>query len=251
MPGDVAELEADQVATAALRSDRIAITPTAPMIQRQLLFELPSAEAPNLSQGTVQLAHEAIAHGNKQQAIDVIVNEMVRTGQIDRAKLLGGRVHYQPGLVGEGATTPRSFRREPRTGERTALRRPVDIGNDAFRNVPWLYSSILHEYQHVLQFERPSGLPTIASVVPGQQSAMLYYKQKDVEAYATEILHAHETGVDQHPPDVRDLWGRLHDAWSYLDLAKKQPLKDLYLQAHASAVSIPGVGPLIHFTPIP
>ena len=221
-------------------------------VSRQIFSQVTSsAEAPGLSRNTVQSAHEAIARADLQRAIDVIVDELVRNGKIDRTKLYHGRVKYRSGLGGEGLTTGRNFFHEARTGELTALSRRLEIGNDAFHSVPWLYSSILHEYQHAIQFETQAGLRTIGSVVPGQQTAKLHDKQRDVEAYATEILHAHETGVDQYPFDVRDLWERLHDAWSYLDTAKKQPLKDLYREAHANSERIPGVGLLRHFTPIP
>src|SRR5262249_25035305 len=142
---------------------------------------------------------------------------------------------------------------------RLGFREDVDfVGSDGYRILQltppgspcsWLYSSILHEYQHVLQTERPSGLPTIDSAVPGQQSARVYRMQRAVEAYATEILRSQRTGVDQHPQDVRDLWERLRDAWSYLSDSLKEPVKDLDRGAHTRAEAILGIGTLRHFTP--
>lgn len=226
------------------------------VVHRQVLGGLPSAEAPGLSQGAVNIANVHLRRGEWQQAIDVVVDEAVRQGQIDRSKLEGGRVHYEPPVgrdpVEEGQTIGSGFRRNRATGERTAVKMPVVVGRRAFRwGLPWLYSSILHEYKHVIQMQTATDLPTIGSNVPSQKSNPVIDSQQDVETYAEEIARAHDTGLDKNPAAIRVLWHRLHtDNWMFLSRAERAPVKETYKAAYAKASAIPGVGPL-PYHPLP
>jgi hypothetical protein len=242
-------------------------------IQRQaVLTDLlqPSHEAPGLSKGTVTEANELLKNGKCQEAVDIIVDDMVQSKQIDRSLLEGGKVNYEPRyeivpsssfrdypfffhtaprVIGEGETDPQRFRRGA-SGSLSAVRMPIYLGRKAFsKGISWLYSTILHEYQHLLQSQTPAGLATISSAVPGQHGGALDYQQ-DVETYATEILAAKKTGLAMHPPQIIDLWTRLHrDKWSMLSMEGKEPVEILYCRAHKEAEAIRGVGTL-PFSPL-
>jgi hypothetical protein len=97
----------------------------------------------------------------------------------------------------------------------------------------------------------------VASAVPGQPNGLaagalnVPIVQQDVEAYATEIAQARQTGIANNPGKLRVLWNRLHRNWVDLGHADKQPVKDIYRKAHEDAEAILGPRSLINFRPLP
>ena len=181
----------------------------------------------------------------RQRVIDVIVNDLVASGNIDPALLRGGRVTYSSAVSGEGESEPPGYRRDADTGEREARSTRVRIGPAAFgRGLPWLVTSIMHEYQHVLQFQTDG-----ESVVPGQAPRRALILQQDVEAYAWELINAEQTGLAANPRQIRETWARCHDNWSRLGDPGRRPLADLYERAHAAAEAAVGAE-LRNFRPL-
>ncbi|MGH9121931.1 MAG: hypothetical protein ACRDYC_08280, partial [Acidimicrobiales bacterium] len=70
--------------TAGRAAESVGVTSVVPRLQRQALAEKPSVQAPGLSQSAFDAAQALLASGKWQEAVDVIVDECVRTGQIDR-----------------------------------------------------------------------------------------------------------------------------------------------------------------------
>jgi hypothetical protein len=200
----------------------------------------------------VDAANAHLRRREWQQALDVIVDELARKGDIDRSLIEGGRMHFQAGVGGEGLTDPSGFRRTPAGGLST-LRHPVRLDRLAFtRGVPWLYRTVLHEYHHLLQLKDPRGLPTTETAVPGQAADPILIDQQEVETYATVILQAHLTGEFARPGDIREDWGRVHVHWSALGPSERRIVRDIYVRAHAAAESIlGGPGTLPNYAPGP
>jgi len=203
-------------------------------------------EVPGLSEETAQEANKLIQEHKRQEAIDVIVTDLASSGQMDLSLLRKRRVEFSATISGEGLTTVLGYKKDPVTKARIARLHRIQIGREAFgKGIPWLYSSILHEYQHVVQ-----GQPGSTSLVPGGVVQEGRLRQQEVEAYASEILDARQTGIAKRPKQLRETWRRLHDYWSRLGVPGKRPLNDLYKRAHTEAETLLGK-PLPHFTPLP
>jgi hypothetical protein len=215
--------------------------------------EAPSREVPDLSELTVLRAQQYLASGDWQAAIDVVVNSMVENGRIDRSLLAGGKVQFRTKSPGDGTTveggdTSGSGYRRVSSGALVAIPSALSIGKDGVsKGVAWLYSTILHEYQHVLQFTARAGFPTTATQVPGQA---IDAHEVNVEAFAVELLQSERSGISRKPRLVQDLWELLQEDWVELSIAKKRRLNDLYVRAHAAALAA-GLDPRLSFTPRP
>jgi hypothetical protein len=152
---------------------------------------------------------------DKQAAIDAVAKAMVEKGDLSVDKLQGKKVYYDASTSGEGLTSTSFDKGKPTPSKLT-------MGDAAFASIPWLYSSILHEYQHVKQHQalkKPSDFQS---------------DKAEVEAYAAEIINANRTGVINDKAQMEDLWKRLYDGY-YKDItddAQKKALKSLITQAH-------------------
>jgi hypothetical protein len=204
----------------------------------------PSDEVPMISDATATAANEHIEERRWQDAIDVVVDDLVGAGHIDRSLLRRGRIRYSGAVSGEGVARPRGYYRDDE-GNRRARRTDVRMGRAAFRRgLPWLVTSIMHEYQHVLQFQ--TGGPAL---IRGQAPSRGLIRTQEVEAYAWEMLNARRTGMAERPRQVRETWRRLHDYWSRLGTPGKRRVSDLYTRAHDEAEAILGEE-LTNFTPL-
>ena len=203
-----------------------------------------SEEVPMISETTATAANEHIQERRWQDAIDVVVDDLVNSGHIDRSLLLRGSIRYGSGVSGEGLATPRGYARDEE-GNRIARPTRVQIGRAAFRRgLPWLVTSIMHEYQHVLQFQT-----TGPAAIKGQAASEGLIRTQEVEAYAWEMLNARRTGMAAEPRQIRETWRRLHDYWSRLGNPGKRRVNDLYTRAHAEAEAILGEE-LTNYTPL-
>lgn len=245
--GQRSEYDATRAATAALTVGSGAVnvgSAPAAAIQR-LPLDAPSSEVPDLSAAVVAEINALLRAGHRQRAVDRLVDEAVEIGRIDRSQLTDGRVKYDPTDTGEGGTTAPGFHRSA-TGELRSKPRPVEVGTAAFKwGLSWLYSTILHEYKHVEQDATVTGLPTIESAVPGQRLNSVRIDQRNIEAYAQEILLSKDTGVFANARAMRVLWHRLHaDCWMNLGRVDRAPVADLYKRSYAVVSTVPGIGPL-------
>jgi len=159
---------------------------------------------------------------DKQAAIDGVVKVLVKKAQLSLKKLEGNKVFYDAATVGEGLTTS-SFKKSGTTSKLT-------IGDDAFASLSWLYSSIIHEYEHVKQHQ--------ALKDPSKWDEDV----AEVQAYAKEIMKAKSTGVYSNKGQMEDLWKRLHDNYwvNITDKKKKKTLKPIVETAHEIAEKATG-----------
>ena len=124
------------------------------------------------------------------------------------------------------------------------------FGPSAFSSAGWLYSTILHEYTHVLQ-HLPRASPARANPLLGTVSEFSPAgvgggANLEVEAYAEEILLTDKTGVAASPDLVGILWDRL--VWQINQVSalggERDSKKPLVCRAFAAAEKVLGRGKL-------
>jgi len=181
----------------------------------------------------------------RQEAVTLIVDYLIANGQIDAAILRGGRMRYDGTLNQEGAATIPGFR--VIGGRRVAFPTRVRIGRTAFgRGLPWLYSSIIHEYRHVVQFQETYSAG--ARPLSGQQDWQA--PRQEADAYIHEILNSRTTGMFNNPAQMRETWNRLQfNHWIDVDQAGRRALNDAYVRAHEIAQEAVGPGVRLGFSP--
>ncbi|HEY3038871.1 MAG TPA: DUF4157 domain-containing protein [Pyrinomonadaceae bacterium] len=199
-----------------------------------------------------------LKNSNRQEALNALVDHLVSAGKIKRDYLYEKKMFYDAALqFKEGqaeakGTGPNSILVKISIGT-AAYDPPIegDPTKHAGPNISWLYSSVLHEYQHALQIQGPGGdLTKIADVDERWTKKTI----RDIEAYAVEIKEASNTGLDKKPELMEDIWRRLHkDNWlkvksmlenakvqAILTKAEKERLNKLYQDAYSTAKTIVG-----------
>src|SRR2546423_11740118 len=82
----------------------------------------------------------------------------------------------------------------------------VRVGVKAFSSVPYLYSVIIHEYQHVLWHQKLDNQKIGEQEHEGEKRGGGRYTS-EVEAYTYELLHAEESGLSKLPEKIAGVWG--------------------------------------------
>ena len=213
-PGAPSESNAERVADRVLAGEapgelvhasaflqRQSKTPQSSAEMSSIIFELP-----NIATIIVQAL---LVKGDRQGAINQLITSAAQIGRIDKSLLLNGTMTYNPNLPGEGNTPDPLLKREGGY----ELCQP-EIGPTAFSTMPWLYSTILHEYDHVKKLQNPVN------------RGVANKAQLEVDAYGMEIENAMTTGVAINPTDVAILWDRLRLAYIGLMSIAKRSKKD-------------------------
>ena len=203
------------------------------------------AASPGLTQAVATRARDALAANRRQEALNAVVDALVEDGSINRGLLRGGRMRYDPGLAGEGAAGVPRFRLV--NGQRVANPTRVRLGPSAFRGgLALLYSTVLHEYRHVEQFQR---INSAADPLSGQNDWLAHRQEAD--AYLHEIENSRTTGMFAEPRQMREAWRRLHfEHWIGVDRAGRRVLNDRYIAAHAIVRQAVGPDVRLGFSPL-
>lgn len=231
------------------------------LLQRQPapVEEAPAAEAgaveadeesPGLPADVAQTIRNHLAARRRQAALDALVTHLAVIGEIDTTILRGGRMTYSSAVAGEGEAQPPGFTTDPDTGERVARPTRVRLGRAAFnRGLPWLYSSVIHEYKHIEQFQQTH---REGGATSGQGNQQWLIERQEVEAYCHEIINSRTTGLFENPRQMRETWRRLHrEHWINVGPQGKRALNDLYIQAHDIAQEAVGPDVELPFRPLP
>jgi hypothetical protein len=107
----------------------------------------------------------------------------------------------------------------------------VSIFNPAFKDVPWLVSTVMHEYQHVRQFQQGR---EPAEVAGSPKGAAIAGEAREVEAYLWELEHAEETGLEHSLEELEDDEQRLKE--HYENLGKLDPKRQKTYEKRVEAV---------------
>ena len=195
------------------------------------LSDLLDFDVPGLDVASARRLRTLLGKRQRQQAVDLIVAVLAGRGEIDVKLLHKSTMHYGPSVAGEGEALPPGYDTNPTTGKRTARPTVVRLGKSAFKDPSVLYSTVVHEYRHVLQFQSARARGT-----EGQRSLDWLIERQEVEAYAEEIFRARESGLWWQPAEMREIWRRLHaDHWLGLGPKGKALLNDIYVRAHGLA----------------
>jgi hypothetical protein len=203
---------------------------------------------PGMESAVAAAIEEKMLGYNYQEAIDLMIEYLDKKGIIDRTLLWGGtmRYLYKDNLHGEGRILAPGF--DQTTGK--AKPTSANIGSDAFRpstGLPLLYSTIIHEYQHVQQMQKKD---ESKALIPDQGNDDNTHLQQEVEAYATELVRAKESGLFHNPEEVEGAWNRLQSKWEVLSDDRKKILNDIYKKAYTVAKEALGKKSFLVYTPL-
>lgn len=171
-----------------------------------------------------------IAGGYFQEAVSRLVGYKHFDKEINLDLLANRTMTYAPGLTSDdGVTLPGSWDHLQNKAQPAS----VKIGPTAFASLPFLYSVIMHEYQHVLWQQ------TLAH----QQESELLHQQNftapdEIRAGAWELLHADVTGIARFPDKVGQIWKNLNDFFWKADAKTQAEERPLMTKAFEKAKAL-------------
>jgi len=178
-----------------------------------------SQQSSLVSELTYQEAQDRINAKDLAGAFQIVMADLIATGKVN-TRLFTYKFVDDP-KQGEGLTASGNYKKDPKTGKYSPVHpSEMTIYPKAFSSVQWLVSSIMHEYQHVLQQQRPIDHAEIVSEDKGGRAGESSAAD-EVEAYLWEMEHINETGVSAHPGSIAALFKRLTD--HYNDLGQFNP----------------------------
>lgn len=181
------------------------------------LPQIDSHPVPGLGPERTASVEAAIRAGRFQGALDLLLRAKVADNTIDLTLLKDKTITYDPTLTSVSASTDM-----PSWDYIANKARPstVTVGPSSFSSVPYLYSVVLHEYQHVLQRQ------SLKSQEANQKAHEDHgTSTNEVEAYAWELEHAAERGLGGVPDKVAEIWKELNDAFWGMYADDQQRLK--------------------------
>ena len=185
------------------------------LLQRQAGTGAASRSVPGLPHDVVEQI-QANLGSNRQAALDALTDALVGQGDVDRSFLVGETITYvtdksrmAPGHYGHTSLSPGTGRPRPSS---------VDIGPDAFRSVSDLYATVMHEWQHVLQFRRPETASEPAD---------------ELEARLWEVENIEQTGLWRNPGYMGRIRGDLQGWWQRLTDVEQAAFAERYQAALA------------------
>jgi hypothetical protein len=170
--------------------------------------------SPDISEATYQEAQTRIHNKDFAGAFQIVMQDLITSGKVD--PLLFTYKFVDDTTQGEGETTNKKYKKDPETGKYAPVAASgMTIFTKAFTSPQWLVSTILHEYQHVLQQQRPVDHEEIVPEKRGGKSGE-FTESDEVEAYLWELEHLDETGLKTHPASIRLLFRLLTDHYDSL-----------------------------------
>jgi hypothetical protein len=183
--------------------------------------------APGLGPKIAERVDSEIKAKNFQLAVDLVVNYagegMDKNYSIDTDLLKDQKMTFDASYTSNDAKTDMpswDYINNKADPEK------VTIGPSSFSSVSYLYSVIMHEYQHVLYAQSLSNQQKskAASGHGGMDT-------EEVEASAWELLHAGETGLNRLPDKVAVVWQNLNEEFWKLDPVAQAASRPLAMRA--------------------
>ncbi len=190
---------------------------------------------PGLGPEKTAKVEELIKNKDRQAAVDLVVQNagtgMSGGTNIGTSSLAEGKMKYDREVTwadGETAMPRWDYIKDKAEPAR------VRIGPGAFSSAPYLYSVIIHEYQHVLWNQSLKNQEIgRESHEEGRQGGGKY--TSEVEAYVYELLHLEESGLSKVPEKIAEVWGHLNDEFWTLDQATQKAMQPKVQRALAQA----------------
>lgn len=151
-----------------------------------------------------------------QAALDRLTAALAGRGGIDLSFLAGETMTYvadksgmAPGHYGHTSITPGDGRPRPCI---------VVVGPDAFQSVSDLYTTVMHEWKHVLQFRKPDAATEAMD---------------ELEASLWEVENLDQTGLGRDLDYLKRISGVLDNWWNLLTPEETAAMKQRYVSARA------------------
>jgi hypothetical protein len=193
--------------------------------------QTPAPIAPGLGATISQTVAGLITAGKFQEAVDAVVAKKAADGAINTSLLAGNKMLFSPTTTSDDATTSMpswdsiNNRADPAT---------VKVGPSAFTSgVPYLYSVIMHEYQHVL-FQQTKANQEISHTAHEQGLG----SPDEVRAGSWEIMHAEESGLDKMPDKIAQIWNNLNASFWKMASNDQTPEKPMVTRAFQKAQAL-------------
>jgi len=169
----------------------------------------------------------------RQRLLDLMTQALVAAGLVgDPSLMVGGGPIFDWSEPDDGLTRPPDTGYQP--GGRNVCQ--VKVGPSAFRALPALAATIVHEYWHVLQHQHDG-----RTIVREQQFGSRHDAASDeaeVEAWAHDLILSPSTGTDQYPTEMARGWRSFVTHWKRLTFEQRTPLLPLYQGARAAAYRV-------------
>lgn len=162
----------------------------------------------------------SLLEGKKQAALTYLWVALISTGQVDQSLVLGSP-KYTNDIPGHAKGDPpvALYDQAPLSDYKDGRPppRPIYVSDRAFaycvtkgtdtknlneaEGIPFLYSVVLHEYTHVLQFQNPTVAKTTS-------------EGREIEAYCNEMLRSKATGLFASMDRMTEIWNNeIHERW--------------------------------------
>lgn len=190
---------------------------------------------PGLGLEKTAKVEELIKNKDRQAAVDLVAQNagtgMSGGTNIDTKLLAEGKMTYDREVTwADGVTSMPSWDYIKNKAEPAKVR----IGPGAFSSAPYLYSVIIHEYQHVLWNQtlknQEIGRETHEE---GREGGGAY--TSEAQAYAYELLHLEESGLAKVPEKIAEVWRHLNEEFWTLDQATQKAMRPKVQQALTQA----------------
>ena len=183
--------------------------------------------SPGLGPTRTQMVQDCINANDFQGAVDTLVGFKYMDYEIDFDLLANKKMVFDPNLTSSDATTSMATWDYINNKANPAT---VKIGPSAFSSVPFLYSVVMHEYQHVL-WQQTLAQQQISS----QAHQQGFVAPEEVEAGAWELMNAGQTGIAKMPGKVAQIWSNLNKSFWGLDAQSQKSERPLVLRAFQKA----------------
>jgi hypothetical protein len=171
-----------------------------------------------------------IQAGDFEKALTSLVVFKYADNTINPQLLKDNKMTYDPELKRvDGSSGMPSWDYDANKAEPAKVR----IGPNAISSVAYLYSVVMHEYQHVLH--RQSIENQIHDKTNREQG---FSTADEVEAAAWELLHTAESGLERVPDKIAQIWRNLNDDFWRLEDGDKTRMKPLVQRAFQQAQRI-------------
>jgi hypothetical protein len=184
----------------------------------------PSTEVPDLTKGTVDQVRSAIVNTRLQDAIDLILTEVQDSKMPNLSQCQPPTIEYDAAFPYAGCTNC-AYHPEDNTVE--SIR--VTVGKKAFATVSYLYSTMMHEYQHVNGY------------LTDPKSTRANSGMTEFIAYSWEIYHAQETGLINQP-DKLTYRGRLMKTMGFDKMSALEQDENIEVYEHAITIIQDAIG---------
>jgi hypothetical protein len=194
-----------------------------------------SKGTPMLSEMANQQAEDFIRKRDFAAALNTVVSDLIVTQHLDKSKFDYNFIDTN--YPGEGETELDGTYKDPGSSNYLPTGPShMRVYPQAFSGVPLLVSTVMSQYQFVLQQQAPHKLEEILAEPFGGKREE-YFQAREVEVYLWQLEHLADTGLIGEPGVIRQLTKRLKE--HYDNLGQMSPTRQAtYKQRYEATMKI-------------